>query len=95
MAESKQENAVGVVRDYFRKVQVAAVEVTAGAIRMGDTVRIQGAHTDLTQKVESMEINRQSILEALPGDFVGIRVGERVREGDLVFLEGGKVEEGL
>lgn len=95
MVEPKHEKAVGVVRDYFRKVQVAAIEVTAGMIRVGDTLRFHGAHTDFAQKVESMQINRQPIVEAKAGDEVGILIGERVREGDLVFLEGGKVEEML
>lgn len=95
MGELTKEQAVGVVRDYFRKIQVAAIEVTGGTLRTGDTLRIKGHTTDLVQRVESMQVNHQDVVEANPGDLVGIKVSERVREGDRIFIEGGKVEEVL
>ena len=93
MTEHSQEQAVGVVRDYFRKVGVAAVEVTRGPIRAGDTLRFLGHTTDLVQRIESMQANHQDILEANKGDFVGIKVADRVREGDLVYIESGNMED--
>lgn len=95
MGELTKDQAVGVVRDYFRKVQVAAIEVTGGTLRVGDTLRIKGHTTDLVQKVESMQVNHQDVVEVNPGDLVGIRVSDRVREHDLVFIVEGKVEEAL
>ena len=93
MTEHSRDQAVGVVRDYFRKVSVAAVEVTKGPVRTGDTLRFLGHTTDLIQRVESMQANHQDILEANKGDFVGIKVSDRVREGDLVYIESGKTED--
>jgi putative protease len=93
MTEHSKDEAVGVVRDYFRKIGVAAVEVTGGVIRIGDNLRFLGHTTDFIQRIESMQANHQDVLEAAKGDFVGIKVLDRVREGDLVFLEGGKAEE--
>jgi translation initiation factor IF-2 len=93
MMEHTQDQAVGVVRDYFRKVSVAAVEVTRGTIRAGDTLRFLGHTTDLVQRIESMQANHQDVLEASKGDFVGIKVTDRVREGDLVYIESGKTED--
>jgi putative protease len=93
MMEHSQDQAVGVVRDYFRKVSVAAVEVTRGTIRAGDTLRFLGHTTDLVQRIESMQASHQDILEANKGDFVGIKVTDRVREGDLVYIESGKTED--
>ncbi|RLE44283.1 translation elongation factor-like protein, partial [Candidatus Woesearchaeota archaeon] len=46
---------------------------------------IKGATTDFEQTVESMEINRQKIEIAKPGDEIGIKVIDRVREGDKVY----------
>jgi putative protease len=95
MTELTKEQAVGVVRDYFRKIGVAAVEVTRGKIRTGDSLRFYGHTTDLVLRIESMQSNYQDVLEASKGDYVGIKVNDRVREGDLVYLEGGKSEDQL
>jgi translation initiation factor IF-2 len=95
MTELTKEQAVGIVRDYFRKIGVAAVEVTRGKIRAGDSLRFYGYTTDLVLRIDSMQSNYQDVLEASKGDYVGIKVTERVREGDLVYLEGDKPEDQL
>ena len=79
------EEQIGKVVKFFAKPSVAAVEITAGTLRIGDTIRIQGHTTDLEEKVQSMQIEKESIDEAKPGDLIGIQVSERVREGDKVF----------
>ena len=93
MDDQGKEKAVGVVREYFRKIGVGAVEITRGKIRVGDTLKFKGHTTDFIQRIESIQENLQPIMEASEGDFVGIKVDERVREGDLVFLESGAPEE--
>ncbi len=75
---------VGVVKRYFSKVGVAAVEVTQGSISLGDTLRFQGHSTQLEVKVDSLQKDNQAITEARPGDFIGIKVPDRVRENDQV-----------
>ncbi len=75
---------VGVVEHFFSKIGVAAIKIT-DVLKVGDKIRIKGATTDFEQVVESMEINRQKIEEAKPGDEIGIKVLERVREGDKVY----------
>jgi translation elongation factor EF-1alpha len=82
MAEEEQ---VGVVAKFFAKPSVAAVKVTAGSIKKGDVLRFSGHTTEFTEEVTSMELNNQPIEEAKPGDFIGLRVKERVRENDIVF----------
>jgi putative protease len=78
------EETVGVVKRYFSKVGVAAVEVTQGTISLGDTLRFQGHSTQLEVKVDSMQKDNQAITEARPGDFIGIKVPDRDRENDRV-----------
>ncbi|HDN95439.1 MAG TPA: translation elongation factor-like protein [Thermoplasmatales archaeon] len=76
---------IGEVTHYFSKISVAAIKITNGNLKIGDKIRIKGATTDFEQVVESMEINKQKIDEAKPGDEIGIKVKERVREGDKVY----------
>ena len=79
------EERIGIVEHFFTKISVAAIKITDGELKIGDTIHIVGATTDLKQKVESMQINRQPIEVAKPGDEIGIKVSDRVREGDIVY----------
>ncbi len=79
-----EEQEVGRVMDYFARIGVAGVELT-GHLRVGDRIHIRGHTTDLEQVVESMQIERQPVQEAGPGDKVGIKVVDRCRPGDRVY----------
>jgi len=78
---------VGRVTHYYGKVGVALIEIQAGELRVGEDIRIRGKTTDLSQKVESMEMDRKPVQSAGPGQVVGIKVRERVREDDRVYRE--------
>ncbi len=79
------EEQVAVIVKYFSKPGVAALEVTGGAIKTGDLLRYKGHTTDFTEEVLSMEVENRSVDEAKPGDMVGVKVKERVRENDMVY----------
>lgn len=84
MEEGKIEERVGKVVGYFSKIQVAAVEVE-GEIKVGDTLHFKGHTTDFHQKVESMQIEKQGIEVAKPGDKIGMKVNDKVRPNDIVY----------
>ena len=79
------EEQIGTVVKFFTKPSVAAIEITAGELRVGDTIHIKGHTTDFEETVDSMQVEKEAIEEAKPGYLVGIKVGDRVREGDKVF----------
>jgi putative protease len=81
MAEQK----VGEVVKFFSKPSVAAVKITDGEVRIGDTLKFTGHTTDLATPLDSMEVNNQKVLRAIAGDYIGIKVTDRVRPGDQVF----------
>ncbi len=81
MAEEK----IGEVVKFFAKPSVAAVKLTEGELRVGDTIKIFGHTTDLPQVIDSMEVNNQKVDKAVAGDYIGIKVADRVRPGDEVF----------
>ncbi|MBW1731525.1 MAG: translation elongation factor-like protein [Deltaproteobacteria bacterium] len=80
------EEQVGVIVKFFAKPSVAAIEVTNGTIKKGDTLHFKGHTTDFTEEVVSMEIDNQPVEEAKVGDLVGLKVSERVRPNDKVYL---------
>ncbi len=82
MSERKQ---IGVVTRYFGKIGVAALKLEA-PLKVGDTILIEGATTRLEQKVESMQVDRKPIEAGEPGQEIAIKVIDRVREKDKVYL---------
>jgi len=78
------EEDIGRVRDFFARVGVAGIDLT-GKLKVGDTIHIHGHTTDITQVVDSMQVEHASVEEAGPGDSVGIKVVDRCRGGDHVY----------
>ena len=74
---------VGRVDRYFRKVGVAALELT-GDLSIGDRIRFSGATTNFEMDVDSMQIDLNPVESAGAGDDVGIKVPARVRPNDRV-----------
>jgi len=64
---------------------VAAIKLS-DKLKTGDKVHIKGHTTDFEQKVDSIQIERDSVKEAKKGDHIGIKVSEKVRPNDSVFL---------
>jgi translation elongation factor EF-1alpha len=80
-----EEQEVGKVTNFYVKISVAAIKITGGVIRIGDTLHFKGHTTDFQDTVASVEVENQPVDEAGPGDEVGIKVKERVRENDRVY----------
>src|SRR5256712_3825552 len=51
----------------------------------GDTVQIQGPSTNLEQTVDALQIEHAVVSRAGPGQEVGMKVRDRVREKDFVY----------
>ena len=79
------ERRVGVVTHYFSHLGVAAIQVEEDELKVGDEIHIKGHTTDLVQPVDSLQYEHESIREARPGQSVGVRVKDHVREHDVVF----------
>ena len=78
---------VGRVDRYFRKVGVAALELT-GDLSIGDRIRFSGATTNFEMDVDSMQIDLNPVESAGAGDDVGSKVPERVRPNASVVRLG-------
>ncbi len=84
-----KEKLLGKVEHYFDKIMVAAVSVKA-PFAVGDILHIKGHTTDLVERLDSMQIEHQSVAKVKKGDDVGIKVKGVVREHDLVYLSNEK-----
>lgn len=86
MAEEKAEEKklVGKITHYFTNIGVAVIELE-DKLKVGDEISVEGATTNFTQKVDSMQIEHNNVEEAGKGDSIGLKMVDRVREGDQVF----------
>ena len=81
-----EEKEIGTVSSYFSHVGVAAIKLS-GKLKVGQTVHIKGNTTDFETEVGSIQIDRKDVKEAKKGDHIGIKVSEKVRPNDKVFLK--------
>ena len=79
-----EKKPVGKVTHYFTKISVAVVELT-DELRIGDRISIEGATTNFQQTVSSMQIEHKNVEVATAGQAIGLKVDQRVREGDIVY----------
>lgn len=75
---------LGKISHYFSHLQVFGVPLEA-PLAVGDTIRIKGHTTDLTQKVEHMQVDHLSVQSAAPGETAAVQVADKVRPGDAVY----------
>ncbi|MEI7960974.1 MAG: peptidase U32 family protein [archaeon] len=76
---------VGFVVNFYAKVSVAEIRVVDN-LRAGDKLIFEGETTFIEQTLDSMETHHKKIFSAKKGDMVGIKVSERVRPNDKVFV---------
>ena len=87
MAEEKtaeEKKLIGKITHYFTNIGVAVIELE-DTLKVGDEISVEGATTNFTQKIDSMQIEHKNVDEAKKGDSIGLKVVDRVREGDQVF----------
>ena len=79
-----EKKLVGKITHYFNKIGVAIVDLES-TLKVGDEISIEGVSTNVKQKIDSMQIEHKNVKEAKKGESIGLKVADRVREGDLVF----------
>jgi len=78
------ENLVGKVIHYFDKAMVAVIKLN-DSLLVGDTIKIKKGEQEITQIVESIEIEHDKIEAGEAGDEVAIKVSDVVKTGSDVY----------
>lgn len=77
---------MGTVTHYYDKIAVAVVRMESGDIKVGDEIKFKDKEgNELTQKVDSMQIEHANIDIAKKGDEFGLKVDKEVRPKTEVF----------
>ncbi|MEK9179872.1 MAG: translation elongation factor-like protein [Patescibacteria group bacterium] len=75
---------IGEVTHYYSHIGVAIVKFKK-KVDAGTRVHFKGATTDFEEAIKSMQFDHKEIPSAKKGQEVGIKVSEKVREGDEVY----------
>jgi hypothetical protein len=86
MPGKKAPKPIGAVTHYYGNIEVAIVKFSK-PVKVGTVVRFKGENTDFAQKIASMQFDHEGITTAKKGQQVGIKVKEKVHEGNEVYLE--------
>lgn len=79
-----EEKLIGKIVHYYTNIGVGIIELS-DSLRVGDKIHIKGHNSDFEQAVDSMQIEHKGVESAKVGDAVGLKVAEKIREGDEVF----------
>lgn len=82
---SDEGKKIGVVTHFYDKIGVGIVKLDS-EIKLGDKLKFQGNATDFEQVAEQMQFDHKDIETAKKGQEVGIKLSDKVREGDIVYL---------
>ena len=80
-----EKKLIGKVAHYFSKISVAGIQLSE-PLKVGDKISIEGATTKFEEIIDSMQIDNATVTQAKAGDIIGIKVKEKTRVGDGVFL---------
>ncbi len=75
---------IGTIEYFFKKIDVAAIKLY-DSINIGDVIEIVGTNTIITQRINSIQINKENVIKANKGDSVGIVVDNEVKKGYMVY----------
>jgi putative protease len=76
---------IGIITHYYGGLSVGIITLE-DTLKIGDKIRIEGATTNFEQEISEMQYEHKSIEEGEKGQEVGVKVKDKVREGDEVFI---------
>lgn len=83
-SKNKEPKPIGEVTHYFGDLGVAVIKFSQ-SFKAGDKARFKGATTDFEQVIQSIQCDHQAVDGAKKGQEVGVKVKDKVRQGDQVF----------
>ncbi len=83
VTKPKASKPIGEVTHFYNEIGVAIVRFKQ-AVPLGTVLYFRGATTDFKHPAQSMQYDHKPIALAPKGKQIGIKVPERVREGDKV-----------
>jgi len=83
---TKKKIFIGIVTNFYPKVNVVEINLQAESLKLGDTIMFHGETTGVKEQIiESMQINHKNVTEIKKGNTLGIKTPFLVRRNDRVY----------
>jgi len=84
---AKEKVEIGRVKNFYNEKMVAHIELTSGGLNTGDSIIVTGPATGIVSfKAGRMLKDDKEINKAVKGDSITIKVPEKARQNDRVFV---------
>ena len=77
---------IGKVVHFYDKLGVAIIDLKSGGLKVGEEVNFKKGDQEFTQKIESLQVDRESVDSVKKGDSFGVKVDKPTKVGTEVFL---------
>ncbi len=77
---------IGKVVHFYDKLGVAIVDLRSGGIKVGQEIKFKRGDNEFAQKVESLQVDHQSVDAVKKGDSFGLKVDKPTKPGTEVYL---------
>lgn len=76
---------IGKVAHYYDKLGVAIIDLKSGGLKVGQEVKFKRGEEEFTQKVESLQVEHESVDSVKKGDSFGVKVDKPTKVGTEVY----------
>ena len=83
--KADNKDQIGKITHFYSKLGVGIIKLDK-ELEAGDTIQIKGHTSDFKQKVNEIQFDHKSIEKGEKGKEVGVKLSEKVRDGDIVFI---------
>lgn len=77
---------IGKVVHYYDKLGVAIVDLKSKGLKVGEEIKFKRGDEEFTQKIESLQVDHQSVDSVKKGDSFGLKVDKPTKPGTQVYL---------
>ncbi len=77
---------VGKVTHWYDKIGVAVVKLS-GALKVGDSVKIEHGKVEFDDTISSMQIDHKAVASGKKGEEVAVRISQKAKEGSTIYIE--------
>ena len=81
----KKGKKVGIITHYYTNLGVGIIKLDSD-VKIGDKLYFSGNTTDFEQVLDDMQYDHKGVEVGKSGQEVGVKVSEKVRDGDEVYV---------
>ncbi len=79
------DKCIGKVVHYYDKLEVAIIDLEKGGLKVGDEIKFKKGEEEFKQKIDSLQIDHESVESVKKGDSFGMKVSQPTKPGTEVY----------